>query len=50
MKTVGIDLTVTLKSLVKGEATSKISGGNLSLIVVTMGTPYEIDTKGKILF
>jgi len=27
-----------------------IIGGNLSLIADTIGTPYEIDTKGKILF
>lgn len=27
-----------------------IIGGNLSLIVSTLGTPYEIDLKGKILF
>lgn len=25
-------------------------GGNLSILVSTLGTPYEIDTKGKILF
>jgi muramoyltetrapeptide carboxypeptidase len=25
-------------------------GGNLTMIVATLGTPYEIDTKGKILF
>lgn len=31
-----------------GEGT--ILGGNLSLIVSTLGTPYEIDVKGKILF
>ncbi|AOY75045.1 S66 peptidase family protein [Clostridium formicaceticum] len=39
-----------LKCLVEGEATGKIIGGNLSLIAATMGTPYEIDTKGKLLF
>ncbi len=27
-----------------------ITGGNLSLICATLGTPFEIDTKGKILF
>lgn len=27
-----------------------ITGGNLSLIVASLGTPYEIDTRGKILF
>lgn len=33
-----------------GMAEGTIIGGNLSLIVDTIGTPYEIDVKGKILF
>lgn len=33
-----------------GVAEGTIIGGNLSLIVDTIGTPYEIDVKGKILF
>lgn len=33
-----------------GKAEGEIIGGNLSIIVSTLGTPYEIDTKGKILF
>ena len=33
-----------------GIAEGTIIGGNLSLICNTMGTPYEIDVKGKILF
>lgn len=33
-----------------GVAEGSIIGGNLSLIVGTLGTPYEIDLKGKILF
>lgn len=36
--------------LVPGEATGSIVGGNLSLIASLMGTPYELDTRGKILF
>lgn len=32
-----------------GIAEGTIIGGNLSLLVSTIGTPYEIDTKGKIL-
>ena len=28
----------------------KLTGGNLSIIVTTLGTDYEIDTKGKIFF
>ncbi|MCY6370280.1 S66 peptidase family protein [Clostridium ganghwense] len=31
-------------------AEGKIVGGNLSLIASTLGTPYEIDTRGNILF
>ena len=33
-----------------GRGKGKITGGNLSLIVASLGTPYEIDTDGKILF
>ncbi len=33
-----------------GTARGYLTGGNLSLIAATMGTPYEIDTYGKILF
>ncbi len=32
-----------------GRARGQTAGGNLTLISTTMGTPYEIDTKGKIL-
>jgi len=38
-----------LKVINEGEARGKLIGGNLSLIVHGLGTPYEIDTKGKIL-
>ncbi|MBL8175567.1 MAG: LD-carboxypeptidase [Bryobacterales bacterium] len=33
-----------------GKARGPLVGGNLTLISTTLGTPYEIDTKGKILF
>ncbi|WP_313233915.1 S66 peptidase family protein [Tissierella praeacuta] len=33
-----------------GVAEGFIIGGNISLIVDTIGTPYEIDVKGKLLF
>lgn len=39
-----------LKSLYGGCCEGVIIGGNLSLIVSTLGTKYEIDTKNKILF
>lgn len=33
-----------------GVVEGEIVGGNLSLLTSTLGTPYEIETKGKILF
>ncbi|KIL38944.1 peptidase S66 [Gordoniibacillus kamchatkensis] len=39
-----------LQVLVAGEACGPVVGGNISLIASTLGTPYELDTKGKILF
>ncbi len=39
-----------LKQLVPGKARGRIIGGNLSLLVSTLGSAFEIDTKGKILF
>ncbi len=34
----------------EGTATGPVVGGNLSLLSAAMGTPYEMDTKGKIIF
>jgi len=39
-----------METLVPGDTTGEIIGGNLSLLVSTLGSPYEVDTKGKILF
>lgn len=39
-----------IESLVGGRAEGKLIGGNLALICATIGTPYEIDTKDKVLF
>ena len=39
-----------LRTIKGGKVTAPLIGGNLSLILAMMGTPYEIDTKGKILF
>lgn len=39
-----------IKTLVSGKAKGKLVGGNLALVASSMGTPYELDTKGKILF
>lgn len=33
-----------------GRARGRLLGGNLTLIAATLGTPYEIDTRGAILF
>jgi muramoyltetrapeptide carboxypeptidase len=43
---VGISL---IEEMVPGSADGPLVGGNLSLLSSSMGTPYEIDTKGKIL-
>lgn len=36
--------------LIPGEARGVLTGGNLTLLVHTLGSPYEIDTRNKILF
>jgi muramoyltetrapeptide carboxypeptidase len=36
--------------LTKGSAAGPLCGGNLTVIASLMGTPYELDTKDKILF
>lgn len=33
-----------------GAAAGRLTGGNLSLVAATLGTPYEIRTRGRILF
>lgn len=38
------------KVLIEGYAKGQIVGGNLSLLTSMIGTPYEVDTRGKILF
>ena len=39
-----------IKTIVPGVCEGLITGGNLSLLHGTLGSPYEVDTKGKILF
>lgn len=39
-----------LFSLAPGAAEGRIVGGNLTLVCASLGTPFEIETKGKILF
>lgn len=43
-------LSTPVLTLVPGKAMGRLIGGNLSLIAATMGTPYEIETDGRILF
>jgi muramoyltetrapeptide carboxypeptidase len=38
----------TLRTVVPGRATGPLVGGNLTLISTLMGTPYEVETRGKI--
>lgn len=39
-----------LRTVRAGSARGPLAGGNLTLISTTMGTPYEIETAGRILF
>ena len=34
----------------EGRASGRLTGGNLTLVCASIGTPYEIDCRGKILF
>src|SRR4051812_2484390 len=45
--TLGKDLS---RCLVPGTATGRLVGGNLSLVQQTIGTSYQVDTNGAILF
>jgi muramoyltetrapeptide carboxypeptidase len=40
----------TLRTVRQGRARGPLIGGNLTLVSTTMGTPYEIETSGRILF
>jgi len=39
-----------LITIIPGRATGPLTGGNLCLLTASLGTPYEIDTKNRILF
>lgn len=41
---------VKMGTLVGGKAEGELCGGNLSLVAASLGTPWEIDTRGKLLF
>lgn len=40
----------TLRQIRQGRASGALIGGNLTLVSMLMGTPYEIETRGRILF
>lgn len=40
----------SFKVMIGGYAEGTVVGGNLALLTSMIGTPYEVDTKGKILF
>lgn len=40
----------TLRAVRPGTATGPLVGGNLTLVCSLLGTPYEIDTRGRLLF
>jgi len=46
----GCSSETPIQVITKGIATGELIGGYLSQIIATLGTPYEIETKGKILF
>jgi len=39
-----------IKTITEGTASGKLVGGNISLMAATLGSPYEINTKNKLLF
>ena len=39
-----------LRTIRPGRARGRLTGGNLSLVCSLMGTPFEIDTRGAVLF
>ncbi|MGE4233620.1 MAG: LD-carboxypeptidase [Bacteriovoracia bacterium] len=49
-KPIGTISSREMTTLIKGKAKAPIVGGCLSLITSSIGTEYEVNTKGKILF
>ncbi len=39
----------TLRAVRPGKARGRLTGGNLTLVSTTLGTPYEVETEGRIL-
>jgi muramoyltetrapeptide carboxypeptidase len=45
-----VEVNPEVKALIEGSADGILSGGCLSILVASLGTPYEIQTGGTILF
>lgn len=45
-----VDTSAKLTTLAPGKARGRIVGGNLTMLTALMGTPYEVNTDGAILF
>ncbi len=45
-----LNVEFPLRTVTPGVARGRIVGGNLTLVTATMGTPYEIETRDRILF
>ncbi len=45
-----LNVEFPLRTVAPGVARGRIVGGNLTLVSATMGTPYEIETKDRIVF
>lgn len=46
----GVPVNESVRALTEGEAEGTLYGGCLSILVASLGTPYEIKTEGTILF
>lgn len=46
----GVPVNESVRALTEGEAEGTLYGGCISILVASLGTPYEIKTEGTILF
>ena len=45
-----VDRTNRVLRISPGRASGRLAGGNLTLVAALMGTPYEVETRGALLF
>src|SRR5207245_323993 len=45
-----VDRTNRIVQITRGKASARLIGGNLTMVASLMGTPYEVETDGAILF